>query len=83
MTDIRLQQAREHQRAADQARESVTRHLAQRDALIRSLYAEGTWSYGQLAKALALTPELIAKIIRPQPRGSDRVSRSVGQNAVP
>lgn len=46
----------------------VASHLAQRDSLVRSLYAEGTWSYSGLAKALGLTPELIAKIIRPQPR---------------
>ncbi len=68
MSDIRLHKAREHDRAADEARAQVTRHLAQRDHLIRSLYAEGTWSYSRLAKALGLTPELIAKIIRPQQR---------------
>jgi len=68
MSDIRIQQAREHDRAADQARRLLAGHLAQRDALIRALYAEGTWSYSQLAKAMNLTPELIAKIIRPQQR---------------
>jgi len=68
MSDIRVQQAREHDRAAHQARMSLAGHLAQRDALIRALHAEGTWSYSQLAKALDLTPELIAKIIRPQRR---------------
>ena len=67
-SDIRIQQAREHNRAADQAREAVASHLAQRDALIRRAYAEGGWSYSGLAKALGLTPELIAKIIRPQER---------------
>ena len=68
MTDIRVQQAREHDRAADAARALAARHLAQRDALVRMLYAEGTWSYSKLAKALGLTPELIAKIIKPQAR---------------
>ena len=56
MSDIRVQQAREHNRAADEARRSLTVHLAQRDALIRSLYAEGDWSYSQLARAMNLTP---------------------------
>lgn len=68
MSDIRVQQAREHERAAARARAEAARHLAQRDALVRSLYAEGTWSYSQLAKAIGLTPELVAKIIRPQQR---------------
>ena len=68
VTDIRVQQAREHDRAADAARALAARHLAQRDALVRMLYAEGTWSYSKLAKALGLTPELIAKIIKPQRR---------------
>ncbi len=68
MSDIRLQQAREHDRAAADARSQVKRHLDQRDNLIRRLYAEGSWSYSQLAKALGLTPELIAKVIRPQQR---------------
>ena len=66
--DIRVQQAREHAAAAEAAKHQVAAHLAQRDHLIRRLYAEGTWSYARLAKALGLTPELIAKIIRPQER---------------
>jgi plasmid maintenance system antidote protein VapI len=66
--DIRVQQAREHDRAAHQARQVAASHQATRDALIRNLYAEGGWSYAQLARALGLTPELIAKIIRPQRR---------------
>ena len=68
MSDIFIQQAREHSRAAEEARHQVANHLAQRDALIRRAYAEGRWSYSQLAKALGLTPELVAKIIRPQRR---------------
>ena len=69
-SDIRIQQAREHNRAADEARETLASHLAQRDSLIRRAYAEGGWSYSGLAKAMGLTPELIAKIIRPQQRGT-------------
>ena len=68
MSDIHIQQAREHQRAAREAQELAARHLSQRDALIRRAYAEGGKSYSQLAKATGLTPELIAKIIRPQQR---------------
>jgi plasmid maintenance system antidote protein VapI len=63
-----VQQAREHQAAADQARRLAANHLAQRDHLVRSLYREGDWSYSRLARALGLTPELVAKIIRPQAR---------------
>ena len=33
---------------------------------MRDLYATGDWSYKQLATAVGCTPELIAKIIRPQ-----------------
>ncbi|MDR1186953.1 MAG: hypothetical protein LBK95_05785 [Bifidobacteriaceae bacterium] len=67
-SDIRVQQAREHQDAADEARRLAASHLAQRDHLVRLLYREGGWSYSRLARALDLTPELIAKIIRPQVR---------------
>ena len=70
MTDIRIAKAREHGRAAEEAKKQVSSHLAQRDSLIRMAYAEGKWSYSQLAKQLDLTPELIAKIIRPQRRSS-------------
>ena len=68
MSDIWIQQAREQHRAAEDARQLVAGHLAQRDSLIRRAYAEGKWSYAQLAKMVGLTPELIAKIIRPQQR---------------
>jgi hypothetical protein len=67
-SDIRVQQAREHQDAADAARALAARHLAQRDHLVRSLYQEGGWSYSRLASTLGLTPELVAKIIRPHTR---------------
>ena len=66
--DIRVALARQHAAAAEEAKAEVARHLAQRDQLVRHLYAEGTWSYSRLATALGLTPELIAKIIRPQQR---------------
>lgn len=68
MTDSHVQKALEHTKAAEEAKRQVARHITQRDALIRRMYEEGTWSYSQLAKQLGLTPELIAKIIRPQQR---------------
>ncbi|MCL1839343.1 MAG: hypothetical protein FWG47_08580 [Propionibacteriaceae bacterium] len=68
MSDIRVQQALEHTRAAVEAKRQLASHQMQRDNLIRRLYAEGGWSYSKLAKTLGLTPELIAKIIRPQRR---------------
>lgn len=70
--NIWAQQAREHQLAVEEARQLVARHLAQRDTLVRRAYAEGGWSYGKLAKAVGLTPELVARIINPQDRGPQR-----------
>ena len=66
--DVRVAQARRHHAAAVAARQAAQRETTQRDHLIRLLYAEGTWSYAALAKAVGLTPELIAKIIKPQQR---------------
>lgn len=66
--DVRVAQARRHQEAAVAAREAAQREAAQRDHMVRMLYAEGTWSYSALAKAIGLTPELVAKIIKPQQR---------------
>lgn len=66
--DVRVVQARRHHQAAVAARQAAQRELEQRDHLIRMLYAEGTWSYATLAASLGLTPELVAKIIRPQRR---------------
>jgi hypothetical protein len=69
LSHIYAQQAREHNQKADDARAAVQRELALRDQLIRRLHAEGDWSYARIAKAVGLTPELVAKIIRPQRRG--------------
>lgn len=66
--DARAQQAREHHRRSLLARKTASHHLAARDALIRRLYAEGGWTYTQLAQAVGCTREVIAKIIRPQER---------------
>jgi ribosome-binding protein aMBF1 (putative translation factor) len=64
--DSRAAEARRHHQAAQESRRRAAQHLAQRDALVRALYAEGGWSYATLAKAVDCTPELIAKIIKPQ-----------------
>lgn len=66
--DSRAQQAREHHRKALDAKRTSARHLEQRDALVRALYADGGWSYPSLAAAIGCTPEVIAKIINPQRR---------------
>ncbi|MDR3360713.1 MAG: hypothetical protein LBO20_08740 [Bifidobacteriaceae bacterium] len=75
MSDIRLQQAREANAAVKAARAEAARQLDRRDHLVRLVYAEGGHSYSQLARALGLTPEVIAKIIRPQ----DRSRKNRGQ----
>ena len=64
--DARAQAAREHHHAARHEERLAAQHREQRDALVRDLYATGDWSYKQLATAVGCTPELIAKIIRPQ-----------------
>lgn len=67
-SDARAQQAREHHRAAASLTEDAARHRVQRDELVHQLYRDG-WSYGQLAKVVGCSPELIAKIINPQRKG--------------
>ncbi|AII28181.1 hypothetical protein VC74_gp89 [Mycobacterium phage Sparky] len=63
--DARAQQAREHHRKAGDASRVAEQHRAQRDELIRSLWAteRDRWTYAKLAKAVGCSPELIAKII--------------------
>ena len=66
MSDARVQQARSHQQAAIEARELANRHQDQRDRLISQLRQEdpARWSYAALAKAVGVSPELIAAIIK-------------------
>lgn len=51
---------------AKQAEELAARHRDQRDDLIRRLRAEDptTWSYGALARAVGISPELVAAIVK-------------------
>ena len=64
--DSLAQQAREHHRKAGEAAAAADQHRAQRDALVRRLWAErrNEWTYARLAAAVGCSPELIAKIIR-------------------
>lgn len=63
--DVRLQQAREHHRAADADGVSATRHREMRDQMIRQLRAEdpAMWTYPALAAGVGCSPELIAYIL--------------------
>jgi AraC-like DNA-binding protein len=63
--DSRAQQAREHHRKAQDVSRIAEQHRAQRDDLVRELWAtqRGSWTYAKLAAAVGCSPELIAKII--------------------
>lgn len=67
--DIRLQQAREHHRAADADGVSAARHREQRDRLVRQLREENPcmWTYPALAAGIGCSPELIAYILKRKP----------------
>ncbi|MEW5810240.1 MAG: hypothetical protein AB1925_12380 [Actinomycetota bacterium] len=62
----RAQQAREHHRKAADASRTADQHRAQRDDLVRQLWAteRDQWTHAKLAKAVGCSPELIAKILR-------------------
>ena len=66
--DIRASQAREHHRAALSEMEGAARHRRLRDSLIRKLREDDPqrWTYGAIAKAVGITPELVAKILVPR-----------------
>jgi hypothetical protein len=69
-SDIRAQQARSHNQAATEARELANRYQDQRDRLIVQLRSEdpARWSYSALAKAVGVSPELIAAIVKGRTR---------------
>lgn len=66
VSDIRVQQAREHHRAAAAASGEAGRHRQQRNWLVRELRAADPhrWSYPALANAVGCSPELVAAIIQ-------------------
>lgn len=62
--DVRVAQAREHNAQAGILDGQAARHRLMRDRIIRELHEEdpGTYSYGQLAKLLGVSKELVAYI---------------------
>jgi len=67
-SDIRVQQARQHQREALGADGSARRHREQRDQLLRQIYAEGNVTLERLAVQVGMTKAAVAKVITPQVR---------------
>jgi hypothetical protein len=70
--DIRAAQAREENRLAAEDERSAGLHRQKRDRLVRQLRAEdpGRWSYTALAKAVDVSPELIAHIVKQPARSA-------------
>ncbi|MCL2490290.1 MAG: hypothetical protein FWF36_06165 [Propionibacteriaceae bacterium] len=67
--NVTAQQAREAQKAAQQARAEAKRHQQRRDLLVCQLHIRDGHTYAEIAKQVGLTPETVAKIINPQRRG--------------
>ena len=68
--DTRAAMAREENRLAAEAGRSAGLHRERRDHLVRQLRAEDPdrWSYSALARAVEVSPELIAYIVKqPEP----------------
>ncbi|MCV7174912.1 hypothetical protein [Mycolicibacterium sphagni] len=59
-----IAQAKEAHRAVTDHGILVGRHRRRRDQLIVRAYKTGAFSYGQLAKQIGCSPELIAKVIQ-------------------
>ena len=66
MSDPRAAQAREAHRLSKETDALAARHREQRNHLIRLLRAEDPvlWTYPALAKAVGITPELAAAIVK-------------------
>ena len=64
--DIRAATAREENRLAAEDERSAGLHRRKRDRLVRQLRAEdpARWTYPALAKAVDVSPELIAHIVK-------------------
>ena len=69
-SDARAQQAREHHRASLQSLEDAARHREQRDELVRTLRRDDpkAWTYPALAAAVGCSSEMIAVIVKGDPR---------------
>ncbi len=57
-------QAREAHRKVCEHSGLAGRFRAERDKLIRELYRDGAGSYGQLARSIGCSVELVAKVIQ-------------------
>jgi hypothetical protein len=57
-------QVREAHRQCLELTDQAGRYRKERDRLIRQLYATGDYSYGQLAKRVGCSVELIAKVVQ-------------------
>jgi len=70
--DVRAAQAREENRLAAENERSAGLHREMRDRLVRQLRAEDPdrWSYSVLAKAVGVSPELIAHIVKQPARAA-------------
>jgi hypothetical protein len=70
MSDPRAAQAREAHRLSRETDELAARHRDRRNTLIRALRAEdpARWTYPALAKAVGITPELAAAIVKGRTR---------------
>lgn len=70
VSEPRAAQARRFHQESIRAGQAAERAREQRDRLVRALREEDpqVWSYAALAGAVGCSPELIAKIIRPQRR---------------
>lgn len=66
MSDPRAVQAREVHRLSEEADALAARHRRHRNQLVRALRAEdpARWTYAALAKAVGITPELVAAIVK-------------------
>lgn len=66
MSDPRATQAREAHRLSKEAEELGARHREVRDRIVRQLRAEDQkrWTYTALARAVGITPELVAAIVQ-------------------
>jgi hypothetical protein len=62
--NIVVWQAREAHRQSVEHSGFAGRYRQERDKLIRKLYATGEYSYGQLAKQVGCSVELVAKVIQ-------------------
>lgn len=81
VSDARVQQAREHHRAAADAGLLASRHRSRRNSLIRTLRKENPerWTYPALASAVGCSAELIAKIIQGREETPDKFAGTVDE----